>query len=75
MWKRLQQRAIQLDCPTRRVFKRDFTEGVVDKDGKHIVTMIPGLNHFLTFLGDGIGPEISKSVKRIFAANNVIVAI
>jgi isocitrate dehydrogenase (NAD+) len=38
-----------------------FTDGMI-KDGKYIVTMIPG---------DGIGPEISHSVKRIFAAEKV----
>jgi isocitrate dehydrogenase (NAD+) len=41
--------------------KRLFT-GIKDASGNYIVTMIPG---------DGIGPEISKSVKRIFTANNV----
>jgi isocitrate dehydrogenase (NAD+) len=47
----------------KRVFRRytSFTDGVV-KDGKYIVTMIPG---------DGIGPEISTSVKKIFAADKV----
>ena len=38
-----------------------FTDGMI-KDGKYIVTMIPG---------DGIGPEISHSVKRIFTAEKV----
>ncbi|KAJ3260480.1 NAD-dependent isocitrate dehydrogenase [Boothiomyces macroporosus] len=47
--------------PLSRSFT-EFTDGAFTKDGKHIVTMIPG---------DGIGPEISQSVKRIFAANNV----
>ncbi|KAI9204536.1 alpha subunit of isocitrate dehydrogenase [Polychytrium aggregatum] len=37
-------------------------EGTFTPDGKRVVTLIPG---------DGIGPEISKSVQRIFAADNV----
>ncbi|KAJ3306255.1 NAD-dependent isocitrate dehydrogenase [Kappamyces sp. JEL0829] len=41
---------------------RAASRNLLHKDGKHVVTMIPG---------DGIGPEISASVKRIFAANNV----
>jgi isocitrate dehydrogenase (NAD+) len=46
-------------------FARRFTDGQFTKDGKHIVTMIPG---------DGIGPEISVSVKRIFEADKVPIA-
>ncbi|KAH6560401.1 hypothetical protein BASA50_006626 [Batrachochytrium salamandrivorans] len=37
-------------------------EGAFNADGKRIVTIIPG---------DGIGPEISRSVQQIFAADNV----
>lgn len=37
-------------------------EGTFTSDGKRVVTMIPG---------DGIGPEISKSVEKIFAADGV----
>lgn len=36
--------------------------GVINSEGKHVVTMIPG---------DGIGPEISASVKQIFQAAEV----
>ena len=46
----------------RLLQKRLISDGCI-KDGKHVVTMIPG---------DGIGPEISRSVKQIFAANNVL---
>ncbi|KAI8927853.1 hypothetical protein BC831DRAFT_450726 [Entophlyctis helioformis] len=51
----------------RPLLARSFastTEGVI-KDGKHLVTLIPG---------DGIGPEISRSVQSIFAAAGVPIA-
>ncbi|KAI8804547.1 isocitrate dehydrogenase subunit 2 precursor [Cladochytrium replicatum] len=54
--------------PSSAVFARDFStagEGVYTNDGKRMVTLIPG---------DGIGPEISRSVQKIFAAADVPVA-
>ncbi|KAI8806632.1 hypothetical protein BJ742DRAFT_898608 [Cladochytrium replicatum] len=54
--------------PSSAVFARSFSsagEGVYTNDGKRMVTLIPG---------DGIGPEISRSVQKIFAAADVPVA-
>ncbi|TPX58044.1 isocitrate dehydrogenase (NAD+) [Spizellomyces sp. 'palustris'] len=46
----------------RRGFASVAGEGAYTQDGKRIVTLIPG---------DGIGPEISKSVVNIFEAEGV----
>ncbi|KAJ3142255.1 NAD-dependent isocitrate dehydrogenase [Geranomyces variabilis] len=46
----------------RRRFATAAGEGAYTQDGKRIVTLIPG---------DGIGPEISKSVVEIFKAQGV----
>lgn len=45
-----------------RAIKRHSSTGAYDAQGKRIVTMIPG---------DGIGPEISVSVRKIFEAEKV----
>ncbi|KAJ3410658.1 NAD-dependent isocitrate dehydrogenase [Chytridiales sp. JEL 0842] len=56
-----------LGCRGTGPLRRSFAtitkpEGTFTEDGNQIVTLIPG---------DGIGPEISKSVKDIFAAQKV----
>ncbi|KAJ3117314.1 NAD-dependent isocitrate dehydrogenase [Phlyctochytrium bullatum] len=58
-------RSIQRSTPVLAGAIRSFAsaeDGTFNKDGKRVVTLIPG---------DGIGPEISRSVKEIFAAENV----
>ncbi|KAJ3284915.1 NAD-dependent isocitrate dehydrogenase [Borealophlyctis nickersoniae] len=59
----------QVQVPaTRAIFSRNYAtagEGVYTEDGKRMVTLIPG---------DGIGPEISRSVVQIFEAEGVPIA-
>ena len=45
-----------------RAIRRYSSQGVLNAQGKRIITLIPG---------DGIGPEISASVKKIFEAEKV----
>ena len=45
-----------------RAIRRYSSQGALNAQGKRIITLIPG---------DGIGPEISASVKKIFEAEKV----
>ncbi|KAI8820543.1 uncharacterized protein EV422DRAFT_531258 [Fimicolochytrium jonesii] len=62
MFRNAVARAARQATPLARRGFATAGEGVYNEEGKRIVTMIPG---------DGIGPEISKSVVKIFEADGV----